>query len=34
MNDQYPSLIVSSTPCATQSGSMYCGYTHSRSVSA
>jgi hypothetical protein len=25
MNDQYLSLIVSSTPCATQSWSMYCG---------
>ena len=27
-------LITSSTPCASHSGSMNCGYTHSRSVSA
>ena len=34
MKLQYLSLIVSSTPWETHSGSMYCGYTHSRSVSA
>ena len=34
MNDQYFTLIASSTPCSSQSGFMYCGYTHRRSVSA
>ena len=34
MNDQNFALIVSSTPREIHSGSMYCGYTHSRSVSA
>ena len=31
MNDQYFTLIASSTPCSSQSGFMYCGYTHRRS---
>ena len=34
MKLQYLTLIVSITACAIHSGSMYCGYTHSRSVSA
>ena len=34
MNDQYFVLTTSSTPWSTHAGSMYCGYTHSRSVSA
>ena len=34
MKLQYLVLIASSTPWSSHSGVMYCGYTHSRSVSA
>ena len=34
MKLQYFSFTTSSTPCSIHSGSMYCGYTHSRSVNA
>ncbi len=34
MKLQYFSFTRSSTPCSSHCGSMYCGYTHRRSVSA
>ena len=34
MKLQYEVLTTSSTPCSIHSESMYCGYTHRRSVSA